>query len=152
MDSPAPSPAGECAPHFWFREEGGGVHAHSLAGKGVGESQFRRGDIHCGTLGTGILYVYCLCTLWCTWISLFSVLLQRLIRRIITFFFSFAISWVFSFFCKRVQSCHIARIYRPSFGHENDRFGEKQLKTLVFNPICTQRRWYQLVLDKIIGG
>jgi hypothetical protein len=26
--------------------------AHSLAGDGVGESQFRRGDIHCGTLYT----------------------------------------------------------------------------------------------------
>jgi hypothetical protein len=46
-----------------------------------------------------------------------------------------------------------ARIYRPSFEHENDRFGEKQLKTLVFNPIRTQRRWYQLVLDEIrLGG
>jgi hypothetical protein len=29
---------------------GGGGGAHSLAGDGVGESQFRRGDIHCGTL------------------------------------------------------------------------------------------------------
>jgi hypothetical protein len=26
--------------------------AHSLAGEGVGESQFRLGDIHCGTLYT----------------------------------------------------------------------------------------------------
>ena len=33
---------------------GGG--AHSLAREGVGESQFRRGDIHCGTL-----YIYVLC-------------------------------------------------------------------------------------------
>ncbi len=33
---------------------GGG--AHSLAREGVGESQFRRGDIHCGTL-----YKYVLC-------------------------------------------------------------------------------------------
>ena len=33
---------------------GGG--AHSLAREGVGESQFRRGDIHCG-----ILYIYVLC-------------------------------------------------------------------------------------------
>jgi hypothetical protein len=31
---------------------GGG--AHSLAREGVGESQFRRGDIHCGTL----IYMY----------------------------------------------------------------------------------------------
>ncbi len=44
-DSPTPSPAGECA-LLWFR--GGG--AHSLAGEGVGESQFRRVDLHCGTL------------------------------------------------------------------------------------------------------
>jgi hypothetical protein len=29
----------------------GGGEAHSLAGEGVGESQFRRGDKHCGTLG-----------------------------------------------------------------------------------------------------
>jgi hypothetical protein len=28
----------------------GGRVAHSLAGEGVGESQFRRGDIHCDTL------------------------------------------------------------------------------------------------------
>jgi hypothetical protein len=46
-----------------------------------------------------------------------------------------------------------ARIYRPSFGHENDRFRENKLKTLIFNPIRTQRRWYQLVLDEFrIGG
>ncbi len=30
---------------------GGG--AHSLAREGLGESQFRRGDIHCGTLYLG---------------------------------------------------------------------------------------------------
>ena len=29
---------------------GGGGGAYSLAGEGAGESQFRRGDIHCGTL------------------------------------------------------------------------------------------------------
>jgi hypothetical protein len=33
---------------------GGGEH--SLAREGLGESQFRRGDIHCGTL-----YIYVLC-------------------------------------------------------------------------------------------
>jgi hypothetical protein len=52
-DSPNPSPAGECAPSpppvF-----GGGEH--SLAREGWGESQFRRGYIHCGTL-----YIYVLC-------------------------------------------------------------------------------------------
>jgi hypothetical protein len=52
-DSPNPSPAGECAhpPHPVL---GGG--AHSLAREGLGESQFRRGDVHCGTL-----YIYVLC-------------------------------------------------------------------------------------------
>jgi hypothetical protein len=33
-----------------------GGEAHSLAREGVKESQFRRGDIHCGTL-----YIYVLC-------------------------------------------------------------------------------------------
>ncbi len=46
-----------------------------------------------------------------------------------------------------------ARIYRSCFGRENDRFRENKLNTLIFNPIRTQRRWYQLVLDEIrIGG
>ncbi len=35
---------------------GSGGGAHSLAREGMGESQFRRGDIHCGTL-----YIYVLC-------------------------------------------------------------------------------------------
>ncbi len=48
---PTPSPAGECAPSLWFRG------AHSLAGEGVGVSQFRRRDIHWGTLN-----IYVLCT------------------------------------------------------------------------------------------
>jgi hypothetical protein len=30
----------------------GGYRAHSLAGEGLGESQFRRGDIHCGALSS----------------------------------------------------------------------------------------------------
>jgi hypothetical protein len=52
-DAPNPSPAGECAhpPVRW-----GG--AHSLAREGLGESEFRRGDIHCGTL-----YIYVICGL-----------------------------------------------------------------------------------------
>ncbi len=46
-----------------------------------------------------------------------------------------------------------ARIYRPSFGHENARFHENMPKTLVFNSIRTQRRRFQLVLDEIqLGG
>jgi hypothetical protein len=51
------SPAGERAhvPHpLWFGEGGGGVHTHSLAEEGVGGSQFRLGDRHCGTLGIHI--------------------------------------------------------------------------------------------------
>jgi hypothetical protein len=54
-DSPNPSPAGECAlPPL---VTGGG--AHSLAREGVGESQFRREDIHCGTLYIYVVYVLC---------------------------------------------------------------------------------------------
>ncbi len=33
--------------------------AHSLAGEGVGESQFGRGDRHCGTLGIYGMYFVC---------------------------------------------------------------------------------------------
>ncbi len=50
-DSPNPSPAGVCAPPPFL---GGG--ARSLAREGLGESQFRRGDIHFSTL-----YIYVLC-------------------------------------------------------------------------------------------
>jgi hypothetical protein len=46
-DSPNPSPAGECDP---LPVLGGG--ARSLAREGLGESQFLRGYIHCGTLYT----------------------------------------------------------------------------------------------------
>ncbi len=60
-DSPNPSSAGECAPPPLV--PGGG--AHSLARKGVGESQFRRGDIHCGTL-----YIYVLCGVEAGWRAL----------------------------------------------------------------------------------
>jgi hypothetical protein len=46
-DSPNPSPEGECAPSSF----GSGGGAHTLARRGrEGESPFRRGDIHCGTL------------------------------------------------------------------------------------------------------
>ncbi len=46
-----------------------------------------------------------------------------------------------------------ARIYRASFGCENDRFRENKPNTLVFNSIRTQRRRLQLVLDEIkLGG
>jgi hypothetical protein len=45
-DSPTPLAAGECAPPPF----GPGGRAQSLAAKGVGESQFKRGDIHCGAL------------------------------------------------------------------------------------------------------
>ncbi len=59
-DSPIPSPAGECAPHPLV--QGWEAHSHSLAGEGLGESQFRRGDIHCGTLySVHTVYVSTLC-------------------------------------------------------------------------------------------
>jgi hypothetical protein len=45
-DSPTPLATGECAPPPF----GPGGRAHSLAAEGVGESQFQRGDIHCGAL------------------------------------------------------------------------------------------------------
>jgi hypothetical protein len=51
-DFPNPSPTGECAPPPPVL----GGRAHWLAREGLGESQFRRGDIHCGTL-----YIYVLC-------------------------------------------------------------------------------------------
>jgi hypothetical protein len=41
-----------------------------------------------------------------------------------------------------------ARIYRPSFRHENARFHENKQKMLVFNPIGAQRRHFQLVLKR----
>jgi len=56
----APSPAGECAPSPWFRGGGG---AHSLAREGLGESQFRRGNIQY----TVVRYSLYICTLGCTW-------------------------------------------------------------------------------------
>jgi hypothetical protein len=51
--SPTPHPQASVPPPLL---PGGG--AHSLAREGVEESQFRRGDIHCGTL---YLYVLCVC-------------------------------------------------------------------------------------------
>jgi hypothetical protein len=42
-------------PPFWGE---GHAPAHSLAREGLGESQFRRGDIHSGTL---YIYVLCVC-------------------------------------------------------------------------------------------
>ena len=44
--SPVVGIGGECAPPPF----GPGGRAHSLAAKGVGESQFQRGDIYCGAL------------------------------------------------------------------------------------------------------
>jgi hypothetical protein len=49
---PTPHPRASCAPSPLV--PGGG--AHSLAREGLGESQFRRGDVHCGTI-----YIYVLC-------------------------------------------------------------------------------------------
>jgi hypothetical protein len=47
-----------CPSLFVSGEGGGGSGAHSLAGEEVGESQFRRGDRHCGTLD-----IFVMCTL-----------------------------------------------------------------------------------------
>ncbi len=56
LQASVPSPS----PRFW----GGGTH--SLAREGLGESQFRRGGIHCGTL-----YIYVLCAQdRCNWHAL----------------------------------------------------------------------------------
>jgi hypothetical protein len=49
---PHPSAAGACAPPPLVP----GGRGTPASGKGVGESQFQRGDIHCGTL-----YLYVLC-------------------------------------------------------------------------------------------
>jgi hypothetical protein len=46
-NSPTRLGAGGCAPPPPF---GPGGRVHSLAAKGLGESQFRRGDITCGAL------------------------------------------------------------------------------------------------------
>jgi hypothetical protein len=56
-DSPTPLAAGECAsPPFDPTRGGGGGHSeHSLAGEGLGESQCRRRDIHCGALYLQVL-------------------------------------------------------------------------------------------------
>jgi hypothetical protein len=55
VESPTPSPAGECDPPMVL----GGGGAHTLAGEGVGGSQFGRGDRHSGTIGMYDLYVLC---------------------------------------------------------------------------------------------
>ncbi len=46
-DSPIPHPQESVSPPPKALVQGGG---HSLVGEGLGESQFRRGDIHCGNL------------------------------------------------------------------------------------------------------
>ncbi len=53
---------------------------HLLAGEGVGESQYRQGDIHCGTLYT----VYTVCTLW---FSLFQI--QRLYLTVFLYYLDY---------------------------------------------------------------
>jgi hypothetical protein len=55
-DSPTNSPAGDCGPPPVGLGGGG---AHSLAGEGEGESQFREEGIHCGTLYICVLCVSC---------------------------------------------------------------------------------------------
>jgi hypothetical protein len=56
---PSLSPASECSSPPRTQVGGGGGGGpppHSVAGERLGESQFRRGDRHCGTLG---IYVHC---------------------------------------------------------------------------------------------
>ncbi len=48
--------------------------------------------------------------------------------------------------CCGYASC--ARMQRPSFGHENQRFRENQPNTLIFNPNHAQRPYFQLVLKR----
>ncbi len=86
-----------------------GVGTHSLAREGLGESHFRRGDIHCGTLYIHVLCgIYAqhqreaktaqdrsalfilmfsgdplLCMLSCTPILAFNVLLILIVREVI---------------------------------------------------------------------
>jgi hypothetical protein len=55
-DSPTPSPAAMCSLPLWFR----GDIRYPHCGRGGGGSQFRRGDRHCGTLGTSLgIYAHC---------------------------------------------------------------------------------------------
>jgi hypothetical protein len=49
-----PLPHPQC-PRFG---SGQGAHSHSLGGEGVGESQFRGGDLHCGTFYILYRYMY----------------------------------------------------------------------------------------------
>jgi hypothetical protein len=72
-DSDNPSPVTECATPPPHPVLGGG--AHSLAREGLGESQFRRGDIHCGTL-----YIYALCVL--NTLTYVSAVGSKIIRRL----------------------------------------------------------------------
>ena len=54
---------------------------------------------------------------------------------------------------EKVINKYCTRIYRSSFGRENDRFHENMPKPLVFNLIRTQKRRSRLVLDEIkLGG
>jgi hypothetical protein len=41
-----------------------------------------------------------------------------------------------------------ARMQRPSFGHENQRFRENQPKTIIFIPNHAQRPYFQRVLKR----
>jgi hypothetical protein len=57
------------------------------------------------------------------------------------------------FFLLDIHSYLYARIYRSSFGCENDHFHGNKPKTLLLDRIRTQRRRCQLVLDEIrLGG
>ncbi len=81
-DSPTPLAAGECASHSLVRGEG----------EGLGESKFRRGDIHCGALCIKVLCgIFCRVRwMYTTWISAYGdrgedggVVVSRVMRAVL---------------------------------------------------------------------
>jgi hypothetical protein len=83
----------------------------------------------------------------------FSIGFKQMVCTVATCYWFLALLWFYktrSFLS--LEHYNSARIYRPSFGHENGRFHEHRPKTLVFNSIRTQRRRFLLVLDEIRFG
>jgi hypothetical protein len=97
-DCPNPSPAGECAPPPVL---GGG--AHLLAREGLGESKFRRGDIHRGTL-----YMYVLCEYNCLTVN--GVGIKLALPLTLSFFAVSQRDEVRKNAKRRVQECDVCQI------------------------------------------
>jgi hypothetical protein len=76
--------------------------AHSQAREGLGEPQFRRGDIHCGTFS---IYVHVLCGVWFSfWKSqTFGKSLEAFGSRI--FFLRYSIRKVLTYFISEHTLC-----------------------------------------------